>query len=396
MIGWYGTSLIGRSHLSEGGVCQDYSGVKTLQNGWVVAAVADGLGSAKYSDIGSKLAVEEVLRFVDVNVPEVWHDESLISLLRTAFHVALKKIKDQASKEGHLLRYYDTTLTCVVYNGVNAVFGHVGDGGIIVLNPFGDFTALTVAQKGEEYNQTVPLRGGPDNWVFGLSNESIVALLLLTDGIYDVACPWLLAQQKQKMYVNYVRPFMDRNILKVKSSADFEKVQKDVEEFFQGKHAKQITDDKTIVGIINTDVMPEVKPDKYYLEPNWKKLVTEHREKLYGSNKSSSSSSPSSSTVTNTADVMSVDLDGDDDTDVVEVVSEDGEEKEGETEPVIDEAIENNDDCVQLETNTDDVVKLLEDTSEEKSEGSSGSVGSINKKLNSLLSKIRVKKADAN
>ncbi|MDR0318874.1 MAG: protein phosphatase 2C domain-containing protein [Nitrososphaerota archaeon] len=374
MIGWYGTSLIGRSHLSAGGVCQDSHGVKMLQHGWVVAAVADGLGSAKYSDIGSKLAVEEVLRFVEVNVPEVWHDESLLSLLRIAFHAALKKVKVQACAAGHLLRDYDTTLTCVVYNGVNVVFGHVGDGGVIVLNPFGDFTTLTVAQKGEEYNQTVPLRGGPDNWVFGLSNESVVALLLLTDGIYDIACPWLLAKQKQKMYVNYVRPFMDRNILKVESFVDFERVQKDVEEFFQGEHAKQISDDKTIVGIINTDVKSEVKPAEYYLEPDWKKLVIEHREKLYGSKSSSS---------TVTDDVMSVDLDDDDA--VVDVISE-----EEETEPVIGEAIENNDDGVQLET-TDD-VKLSEDTNKAKSESSS--VGPIHK-INSLLSKIRVKKTVA-
>ena len=289
MIGYYKMSLIGSSHLSEkGGVCQDFSDAKTLQNGWIVAAIADGLGSAKHSNIGSELAVGEVLRFVEVNAPESWHNESLYSLLRTAFHAALKLIKEKASKDGNVVKDYDTTLTCVIYNGTNVIYGHVGDGGIISLNPYGDFSILTIAQKGEEFNAVTPLRSGPDNWIFGSSNESIVALLMLTDGIYDVACPWLIAKQEQKIYVNYVRPFMDRNILSVKTAADFENAQKEIVEFFTGEHSRKITDDKTLLGIINTDVLPEVKVDDYYAEPDWKKLSTEHQEKLYGSKPSSS------------------------------------------------------------------------------------------------------------
>jgi serine/threonine protein phosphatase PrpC len=280
-------SLIGLSHLSrKDGVCQDSSDVKKLQNGWVVAAVADGLGSAKYSHIGSKLAVEEVLRFVETNAPDVWHDESLISLLRTAFNVALKKIKAKASQDNQPLRYYGTTLTSVIYNGANVVFGHVGDGGIISLSPYGDFTTLTIAQKGEEYNQTITLQAGPDNWTFGISNESVAALLLLTDGVYDVACPWLLSNQNQKIWVNYVRSFMDRNLLPVNTAVDFENAKKGIEDFLTSNDSKQITDDKTIVGIINTAVMPEVKPDEYYFEPDWQKLMEVHNEQLYGSKSS--------------------------------------------------------------------------------------------------------------
>ncbi|MFZ1780520.1 MAG: PP2C family serine/threonine-protein phosphatase [Enterococcus aquimarinus] len=284
MIGFYKMSLIGSSHLSDaGGVCQDSNDAKTLPNGWVVASIADGLGSARHSDVGSSLAVSEVLRFISSNVPEVWHDESLISLFRTAYHSAYRLIKERAEKDGNPAKDYDTTLTTVIYNGSNAVFGHVGDGGIITLNPYGDFSILTKAQKGDEFNSVTPLRSGPDNWIFGVAPESVAALLMLTDGIYDVACPWLIAKQEQKIYVNYVRPFMDRNILSVKTAADFENAQKEVEDFLNSEQSRQITDDKTILAIINTDILPEVKPDEYYDEPNWKHLAEEHRAKLYGS-----------------------------------------------------------------------------------------------------------------
>jgi len=283
MIGYYKMSLIGSSHLSElDGVCQDSSGIKLLSNGWVVAAIADGLGSSKRSDIASDLAVKEILRFVEENLPEVWHEESLISLLRIAFHVALKKIKSVAKQSGNPIKDYDTTLTAIIYNGTNVVYGHVGDGGIITLSRYGDFSVLTIAQKGEEFNTVVPLRAAPDNWIFGESKEAVCSILLLTDGIFDIVCPWLLAKQEQKININYIRPFMDTNILSVKTAADFENVQKEIEEIFSGEQSKHITDDKTIVGIINTEIKPEIKPDDYYKEPDWKLLHEEHRNKLYG------------------------------------------------------------------------------------------------------------------
>lgn len=104
---------------------------------------------------------------------------------------------------------------------------------------------------------------------------------MMTDGIFDVAYPWLLAKTDQPIYVNYVRPFMDINILKVSTPADFENAQTEITDFFKGPYSKQITDDKTIVGIINTDVIPEIKPDEFYAEPDWKVLAKEHHDRLY-------------------------------------------------------------------------------------------------------------------
>ena len=286
MIGHYKMSLIGSSHLSKkGGVCQDSCDAKKLQNGWVIAAIADGLGSAKHSEIGSSIAVETVISFSETNIPDLWHDESMLSLLRTAFHCALKQIKEKADSDRNHVRDYETTLTSVIYNGTNAVFGHVGDGGVIALNHYGEFSLLTVAQKGETFNSVVPLRAGPDAWMFGKTEESIAALLMMTDGIYDVACPWLLMDQEQKIqkiWVNYVRRFIDRNKLPVNTDADFETAQKEIEAFFSDKHVPTITDDKTILGIINTDIMPEVKFDEYYADPDWIGLRRKYDELLYG------------------------------------------------------------------------------------------------------------------
>lgn len=282
MLGFYKMSIIGTAHQAKKhGVCQDASDVMVLENGWIVACIADGLGSAKKSEIGASVAVKTILSFIKENYPEKWHDDSLISLLRTSYHKALKTIKTISVENQDELCDYDTTLTAVIYNGVNVAFGHVGDGGIIVLSSYGDYSLLTVPQKGEAFNETSPLRSGPDNWSFGLSREDVCSLTMMTDGIFDIAYPWLLAKTSQPIYINYVRPFMDRNVLKVSTPADFENAQDEIREFFCGEYSKQITDDKTIVGIINTDVTPEIKSDDYYLEPDWKSLAKEHHDRLY-------------------------------------------------------------------------------------------------------------------
>ena len=282
MLGYYKMSIIGTAHQAKkDGVCQDASDVVVLKNGWVVAAIADGLGSAKKSEVGSTTAVKTVLSFVSENHPDKWHEESLMSLLRTAYHKALKTIRALSEENQEELCDYDTTLTTVIYNGTNVVYGHAGDGGIIALSSYGDYSVLTEAQKGEAFNETSPLRAGPESWSFGISKEDVCSLIMMTDGIFDVAYPWLLAKTDQHIYVNYVRPFMDINILKVSTPADFENAQAEITDFFKGPYSRQITDDKTIVGIINTDVTPETKPDEFYAEPDWKTLAKKHRDRLY-------------------------------------------------------------------------------------------------------------------
>lgn len=45
MIGYFKISAIGTAHLENpDGVCQDYSDVLKLDNGYTIAVIADGLG----------------------------------------------------------------------------------------------------------------------------------------------------------------------------------------------------------------------------------------------------------------------------------------------------------------------------------------------------------------
>ena len=54
---------VGISHQKLDLPCQDFADFRILDD-VIIGAVADGAGSAKYSDIGAKLAVEVVLEYL--------------------------------------------------------------------------------------------------------------------------------------------------------------------------------------------------------------------------------------------------------------------------------------------------------------------------------------------
>jgi hypothetical protein len=284
MIGYFKMSVIGTSHMQkQGGVCQDSSDVIILPNGWTVAAIADGLGSAACSDCGSDIAVKSALSYIAKHVPEAWSDKPVASTIRSAFISAMKHIERKAAEDGNHVSDYDTTLTVAVYNGKNVIYGHVGDGGIIGLSPEGDFFLLTKVQKGDACNETYPLRSGAEKWSFGKSVRNVCALTLMTDGIFDLACPQKLARfnPKQPIYINYIREYMDRNINRATDERDFAALEKRVTDYFTGEGMNDTSDDKTIVGLINANVMPKVKADSYYELPDLVKIKQDEIQGLY-------------------------------------------------------------------------------------------------------------------
>lgn len=280
MLGFYNLSLQGTSHIANDTVCQDASNIVKLENGWVVSVIADGVGSAKHSEIGSSTAVETVIDYISNMDIDEWDVEELRNILQDAYRLVLEKISEIAENEENNIRDYDTTLTTAIYNGSQIVYAHAGDGGIVVLSNSGEFSQLTEVQKGEEFNCVQPIRS-EKSWAFGYSEDDICALAMFTDGIYDIVCPWLLANESQKVYVNYVRLFMDMNIIKTKSDEDFEILKSNAEKFLTSDFNSNITDDKTIAVVINTDITPQLQSEEYYAEPDWEAIREENNKKLY-------------------------------------------------------------------------------------------------------------------
>lgn len=318
MIYTYGFSLTGTSHLQRNVECQDAHKIKTLDNGWVIAAIADGIGSAKHSGIGSKIAVESTVDFCDRYMPSDYSTMSIKSMIRTAYNYAFKSIIIEAQNQGNSIEDYDTTLDLVLFDGKKIVYGHCGDGGIIGLTVNGDYVSITSPQKGADYISVIPLRGGYNCWEIDTYDEELSALIMVTDGIWEVLKPYLLNRENNSFYVpiafllsdfncykgeinpgillkNFIEAFLNA---KIEPEHFYKRMRSGLNEYFNKEVVdniidtisaydyplaimSNIVDDKTVVGIINSDYLPEHKDAEYYKEPDWKKLQDEWNKLAY-------------------------------------------------------------------------------------------------------------------
>jgi serine/threonine protein phosphatase PrpC len=262
-------------------VCQDSHLVVETPQGWLISAVADGVGSASKSDAGSKTAVEQSVGYLRQNIGEKWCQDQLQLLLKSAFRHALDSIIAIADDES--LSSYDTTLTVALYNGSQVVFGHSGDGGIVVLKNDGLYDKITEEQKGDEAASVHPLRF-EHCWVFDHSEDDIAAFALMTDGILDCFCPSLLkaVEGNPSVDIHFAHRFMDINFLEARSKKDFKVVQQEVEGFLRSHDMNQVTDDMTIVIVINTAIVPRRQQDSYYARINWESVRKKANKNIYG------------------------------------------------------------------------------------------------------------------
>ena len=279
MILGYGYSIVGTAHIKKGAGCQDANTIAKLPNGWTVACVADGVGSSKYSDVASKTAVTTVAKFLATAAFEST-DDLISDVLPKAYALAQAQIEKIADEGGHEYYHYDTTLTIALYNGETLAYGHSGDGGIVGLTYDGDYINITAPQKGKDGFTVIPLRGGSGSWEFGKRDEAFASVLLATDGVLDVLQPYLLRNQPTEVYVPLIRYFMDNAAIKA-TDKNIKKVAKEREKFLLSQASAAITDDKTLVVLFNTSVVPKVKEDSFYAEPDWAGLQEAWNRKAY-------------------------------------------------------------------------------------------------------------------
>jgi hypothetical protein len=150
-------SLQGPSHSADGSPCQDNHSLRVFGadgNETLVACVADGAGSAKYSDVGSAMACAAVLenaaaffeskqQFDELQLEEVirWCDD------------ARARIRDEAIGRDCNLRELATTLVVAIVGARRAFFFQIGDGAI-VLGSRGVYGVVFWPQSGEYANTT--------------------------------------------------------------------------------------------------------------------------------------------------------------------------------------------------------------------------------------------------
>jgi len=191
------TSALGSSHLKSGAPCQDSSACKITTFGnesFLVAVVADGAGSARFSQYGSRLACyvvkESVQPLIDQGLGLDQLDREFVEGMVVRFQEMVRRV---ALRTQNTSRDFACTWLAAVVGSERAVFFQIGDGAIVVSR--GSESSENAAydwvfwpQNGEYANETVFATG--DNAVedlqFALCEEDIAEVAVFSDGIQNL------------------------------------------------------------------------------------------------------------------------------------------------------------------------------------------------------------------
>ena len=246
-------SVTGTSHAAAGTPCQDAHACVVLPNGVLIAAVADGAGSAKYSDEGAALAVRNVVEFLTScsETPET--EVQCLALLHAAIEDTRRKLealphnfRPSDGNDGSLsVQDFATTLLCCLVTDQYLAACQIGDGAIVERTTEGRTVVLTRPQKGEYANETAFLTSGDSlqratSIVKHSSTTEFIAIF--TDGI-EILCLTLPG------YEAFV-PFFDHMF---KYARDEAATSEDLARFLSSDRVcKRTDDDKTLLIAVTT------------------------------------------------------------------------------------------------------------------------------------------------
>ncbi|MEH2159605.1 MAG: PP2C family serine/threonine-protein phosphatase [Nostoc sp.] len=154
-------SAIGTSHQNQGILCQDY-GDYLIFDDVIVGAVADGAGSAKHSDVGSKLAVETVLKcFSDINkypqkqtFSQPLSKEEAQKVFAEIVNQVITELQKQADEGDYSVNDLACTLLVFIATPECITAMQIGDGFIVMHSQDSEYQLLFQPDKGEFANET--------------------------------------------------------------------------------------------------------------------------------------------------------------------------------------------------------------------------------------------------
>lgn len=276
MIYSFGISQQGKAHIRNNTVCQDAYCFKNIDDNICVAAVADGLGSENYSDIASKIASECVVNYCVERLNKDLQVDDIKQLLKESFGFALSKIEQRVLEDNGDIKQYDTTLSACVFFDGKLVYGHSGDSGIIALANDGKFYKVTEQQR-DTYGRVFPLCFGEEYWVFGCFDKTVAGVILATDGLLELFYPVYIKNMEKSIYTSLAKYFLNMNLV-YENDFDVDEYKKSREKYIMNIPENVVDDDKTILGIMDDNILIEWQNDEYYMEPDWDYLKKKYRE----------------------------------------------------------------------------------------------------------------------
>ena len=191
-------SVLGKSHEKVQQLCQDAHHWELLSENVLVAAVADGAGSASLGKVGaivaSQTAVETIRLQYEANkntaeLLEEEDDRQWQVLLNNALETAKKAVEEEAIACKVTPRELATTLIIVVATPKLIAAVQVGDGIAVGCDRTGNLIALTAPQRGEYVNETIFLVSphALENIQVKVWRGVVANIAMLSDGLQMLA-----------------------------------------------------------------------------------------------------------------------------------------------------------------------------------------------------------------
>lgn len=291
----YGCSLQGKSHIGSDTPCQDFSDARIVEKGsdtYVIAAVADGVGSCHLSHYGAAAAVKKVMKVCAQGIADLKQlsDENILALLRASFAAAQEHVELLADKMQQLTFSFFSTLTVCIYDGEKLHVGHIGDDGVVALFAKDHSMELvTKRHKGEEANSVRPLQSGESAWQFLTVEAPVDGFILATDGVLD-------SFVKTQLYENMVyAPFATNFLFQpIMSKEDLEELLNSAVAMLDGKGFRErVSDDISLIAVGNRMALHRKKAPAFDIN-KWNAKIDavdkQVRETLYSKSQNTTSS----------------------------------------------------------------------------------------------------------
>ena len=193
-------SVQGTSHSRTGQPCQDSSSVEEdAPDRMLVAAVADGAGSAELSADGSRIAAcaatQRAVTLMRLHV-QPYYEGVLEEILKEAVHFARKALEGEARRQNKPLREFATTLIIAICAPEITGAAQIGDGAMVTADKrmpqddeHGGYTLFSAPQRGEYANTTnfITSSGWQNSLDVRTRRGGISRLAMFTDGIQSIA-----------------------------------------------------------------------------------------------------------------------------------------------------------------------------------------------------------------
>ncbi|BBD68434.1 hypothetical protein NIES4072_42530 [Nostoc commune NIES-4072] len=233
-------SVCGTSHLKNNQLCQDAHHWQVLSDNVLVAAAADGAGSASLGKVGAMIAVEtaiENISTIGLTRKSLTDDALVRSLLNDAILAAKKAVHDEAAscdKQPHDLA---TTLIVMLATPEVVAVMQIGDGLAVAKDSMGNLLALTIPDSGEYINETTFLTSPTalDTAQMRVWRTDIENVGIITDGLQMLALNMVVGEPH--------KPFFFPLFEFVANAEDKTEAKEQLVKFLRSERITQRTDD---------------------------------------------------------------------------------------------------------------------------------------------------------